>query len=265
VPLIEVVRRYAEAGTDFLAVTDHDHVTDLHEVRRVQGEMLLLQGFEHSSTQHTLFVGQKVRPLYRRSLGRALSRANGLITVIAHPAPRKDCEYHGSQIIASVGGVPTGIEVHNGHYGIPAALEQGKVPRYTHIWDELLSMGHRIWGFAGDDFHDHEDFSNAFLMVRARDRTTAAILDSLRHGRFYASTGLTAREVHGVGGRLDIETAVECRGHFIGPGGATLSESTGTSFSFEASDQRYVRFQAEADTGTLFMQPVFREVEEPIA
>ena len=28
------------------------------------------------------------------------------------------------------------------------------IPYYADFWDELLTAGHRLWGFANDDFHD---------------------------------------------------------------------------------------------------------------
>ena len=120
-------------------------------------------------------------------------------------------------------------------------------------------MGHRVWGFAGDDFHDHEDFRNAFLMVGAQVRTKAGVLDALRRGRFYASTGLTAREVRGQAANLSVRTASVCRGRFIGAGGQVLSETRDTDFSFEGTHEPYLRFEADGEQGTLFTQPVFRK------
>ena len=259
VPLRDGVAKYVQAGYDFLAITDHNHLTDLAEVRQEAGDMLLLGGFEHSTTQHTLFVGEQVKRLYRRRLGAAIHRAGDLVTVIAHPAPWSDRAYTGHGVLDTVGGVPVGMEIHNGHYGIPSALAKGKSPRYTHIWDELLSEGIRLWGFCSDDFHDPEDFANAFLMVQAEDRSVRALLHALRLGRFYGSTGLLARTIEGSGGSLAVQTATESRGCFVGPGGEILSAETGTHFAFGATDELYVRFEAEGESGSLFTQPLFRE------
>ena len=27
---------------------------------------------------------------------------------------------------------------------------RGRTPHYAHVWDELLTAGHRLWGFAND-------------------------------------------------------------------------------------------------------------------
>jgi hypothetical protein len=258
VPLEAAVGKYASAGYDFLSVTDHNHLTDLEGVRDLAAGMLLLSGFEHSTNQHTLFVGERVRRLYRRRLGRALPRAGEAITVIAHPAPRTGHAYPARVLLETVGTAPTGIEIHNGHYGLPSALSRGKTPRYTQIWDEILSLGLRVWGFASDDFHDHEDFGNAFIVARTEQRSVLSLLDALRQGRFYASTGLLAQSIAGTPASLEIITKGTCLGRFIGPGGAVLHQSEGESFRWEMSDERYVRFEAEAPAGALFTQPLWR-------
>jgi len=85
VPLDEGVRRYRDIGAQFMAVTDHDWVTDLSAVRAAYPDMILLSGFEHSKVRHMVFVGEHVPPLYELPLDEALARADGLLTIISHP------------------------------------------------------------------------------------------------------------------------------------------------------------------------------------
>ena len=137
-------------------------------------------------------------------------------------------------------------------------IARGITPLYTALWDRLLTAGRRLWGFANDDFHDPADFDNAFNMVLVRDHSAGAVLDAAKNGRFYASTGLLLDRVGEDGGGISVAVAEDCVGRFIGPGGAVLAEAAGRTFEYEADDEAYVRFEAEAESGKLFLQPMFR-------
>ena len=82
-------------------------------------------------------------------------------------------------------------------------------------WDELLERGAknggaRSWGIAVDDTHWHTiDRALGWVMVRAADRSPAAVLDALRAGAFYASTGPELREVRVTSGSDGIHVEVE--------------------------------------------------------
>lgn len=66
----------------------------------------------------------------------------------------------------------------------------------SHIYDELLRMGHHIFGTATDDNHnwcpqDTQDWDSlgGFVMIHAKELSHKAIYDALKAGQFYASTG----------------------------------------------------------------------------
>lgn len=92
----------------------------------------------------------------------------------------------------------TGIEVFNGH--TLATLErQGRKELYTDYdeicWDELLMAGLLCWGFAANDAfvapRGYKRFSPlGRVHVAAEQRDAISILDALKHGRFYSSTGV---------------------------------------------------------------------------
>jgi hypothetical protein len=78
-----------------------------------------------------------------------------------------------------------GIEVWNAG----CELEIGRGDAGVH-WDEALERGRRIFALATDDsHHPGYDSGRAWTMVRAADRTREAVLDALRNGSFYGSTG----------------------------------------------------------------------------
>lgn len=258
VTLAEGARMYHDLGARFMAVTDHDHVTDLAAIRETYPDMTLLQGFEHSRNGHLLFIGAKVPPLHVFPVGGALVLAGDLLTIAAHPQPTVGGEHWTLEKIESLRRLPDGIEIYDGHYGTARLRARGTRPQYTEFWDELLTAGLRLWGFANDDFHDPVDFDNAFNMVRVEELSPAAIVRAAKEGRCYASTGLILKEIREDKGRVRVEVGTPCTGRFIGPGGRTLAQSRGGVFEYKVTDEAYVRFEAEAESGQLFLQPMFR-------
>ncbi len=263
VPLAESVRDYDRIGARFLAVTDHDHVTDLAAFRAAHPDILLLDGFEYSRGENILFVGQGARDVLERPLPEAAARAGDLLTILCHPEPRPGDEYWTIDKMRSLlERTPDGIEVYNGHYGIDRMAEAGCQPIYTRLWDEFLTAGVCVWGFANDDFHEPADFDNAFNMVLVEDVTERAIIEAAKSGRVYASTGLLLDSVGVDDGRIEVVTAEPCTGRFIGPGGAILSATDGTRFEHTVGDESYVRFEGKGASGRLFLQPMFRSASK---
>ena len=259
VPLADSVQCYNEIGAGFVTLTDHDTVTDLSVMRASYGQLALLHGFEYSTRENVIFVGPEVEPLYKLSLEEALAQAGELLTVVCHPQPEGPRrEYWTRAKLEALGTWPDGIEVYNGHYGIEQALQRGRQPYYADFWDELLTAGHRMWGFANDDFHDSDDFGNAYNMVQVENATPAAVVEAAKRGRSYATTGLLLVAVDEADGRISIEVDAPCAGAFIGPGGQRLETGEGTHFAYAAGDEAYVRFEAEGGTGRIFLQPMFK-------
>lgn len=260
VPLAESVRRYHALGVGFVTLTDHDAVTDLTAMQARYPDLAFVHGFEYSSRENVVFAGRQVPPLYQLPLEQALARAGDLFTMVCHPAPFGPARpYWTLAKLAALGTWPDGVEVYNGHYGIAAGRAVGRQPLYTPFWDELLTAGHRLWGFANDDFHDPEDLGNAFNMVRVGQVTPAAIVAAACAGRSYASTGLLLEQVAVDGGRVAVAVSAPCAGRFVGPGGALLAQGEGTVFEYRAGGEAYVRFEAEGPAGRLFLQPMFAD------
>jgi hypothetical protein len=100
-----------------------------------------------------------------------------------------------SALMAPLKGL-VGLDIYN-------AMCQGSGRRgvATRQWDELLTNGRRVWGWAADDRHSDDeptpppgclpnrDHGKAWIMVRADERSQKAILDAIRHGLFFSTTG----------------------------------------------------------------------------
>jgi hypothetical protein len=74
-------------------------------------------------------------------------------------------------------------------------LELGRGDASIH-WDEALEHGRRLFALANDDSH-HPGYDSGFAWtwVRAPEKTQEAVLEALRTGMFYGSTGPEIRGV----------------------------------------------------------------------
>lgn len=257
VPLEEGVARYLAAGAAFLAVTDHDHVTDLSAVRARHPGAVFLEGFEHSAAENVLFIGEKVPPLHRLPLEEALGAADGLLTVVCHPRPRARDDYWTVAKILALAPRPTGLEVYNGHYGREHAIWKRTTPLYTETWDGLLSNGARMWGYANDDFHDPPDFGRAWNMAWVDSLSGPDLMRALASGRCYGTTGLLAESIEVEGPRVTVRLASPAEGSFVGPSGRLLARCEGRDFAWRHDGEAYVRFEARGKAGLLWLQPFF--------
>ena len=75
----------------------------------------------------------------------------------------------------------------------------------SYVWDLCLDRGKRFWAFGTDDCHyPGFDIGDAWTMVRAAERTEAAVLEALRQGHTYASAGPQIRDITVDGTELEV-------------------------------------------------------------
>ncbi len=200
---------YERAGYDVLAVTDHWRRTEAPSTER----LLVLAGAElncvlpDARDGHVLAYGIDAEPSglgseYADLAGTAdWIEAHGGIAYLAHP-------YWTGAAAASLE-LPAnvaGIEVFNAG----CELEVGRGLSSVH-WDELLEAGRACFGIAADDSH-HPGFDSdlAWTWVRAAERSQSAVLDALREGFFYSSTGPTIHEARALDGAVEVRCS-PCR------------------------------------------------------
>lgn len=200
-----LVRHYEWAGYDVLATTDHWARTVEPSTRSV----LVIPSTELNAVvgdgddAHVLALGVEADPVAPTGDFEPLAdvvgwiAANGGVPYLAHTywsglrtEQWWDCE-----------GL-VGLEVWNSS----CELELGRGVASIH-WDEALEHGRGLHALATDDSH-HPGYDSGFAWtwVRAEERTQAAVLEALRTGRFYGSTGPEIRGVE-VG---DEEVVVRC-------------------------------------------------------
>lgn len=94
-------------------------------------------------------------------------------------------------------------------------------PSMEALWDAALGKGLTLWGVATDDAHDHrEDGGGKYpagggWIVVRARREPAAILDAFARGRFYASTGVALERAGVEGDELVVEVAADAGTHAI--------------------------------------------------
>lgn len=251
-----VLDHYANAGYDFLALTDHDILTGPEEYADLEDRgLVLLPGNEISANgPHLLHVGceERVEPDADRSDVVDAASASGLL-VANHPNWGDDFAHCPQSALERWEGYD-GIEIYNGvirsHPGSPLATDR---------WDQLLSDGRRIRGYATDDSHRPANVATAWTVVHVTERTPGAVLEALRRGRCYASTGVEITGVHAVDDAATVRTADADRIVAVRDGGQRFAAADGRSLSVPLpGDATYVRFECYGSgEAVAWTQPLF--------
>ncbi|MGH2366679.1 MAG: PHP domain-containing protein [Chloroflexota bacterium] len=192
----ETVDWFRAAGYDFLALTDHNRITDPASLRTdglclIPATELTASGGELGAAFHLIGLGLPVEatlpPVATPAAeSAAWLREQGAVAFVAHP-------FWSGLTVADMLALPVaGIEVYNG--GTVLDSQKGEAVSY---WDEGLARGARWWGIAVDDTHWHTiDRGLGWIMARAPELSPAAVLQALAHGHFYATTGPDIRRVN---------------------------------------------------------------------
>jgi len=242
-PLQDVINKYAEAGHDFLMISDHDIVTKGEDYAKIDNRgLILLPGNEVSRNgPHLLHVGAEtfVEPVEdRQAIIDTINKAGGF-AVINHPNWMQDFNHCSFENLAKWQNY-LGLEIFNATIG---RLDGSQFA--TDKWDRLLSSGRRVWGFANDDSHLlSEDVNMGWNMVCTADRSLAGIMDAFKRGCFYGSTGVTIDNITVTGNRIKVEAANADRIIAFHNIGREITHVDGTSLEIEVSEKsKYVRFE----------------------
>jgi len=178
----EALAYYRAQGYDFVAITDHWVAT---QGRQVTDGFITIRGSElNGDGYHMVGLGMDALPPdgTETSLQDAVQFVNdqGGVAFFAHPYWMGQTSDELYQIEGSVG-----LEVYNSvcdrAYGLGYSAVQ---------WDEMLARGKRVGGLAVDDTHwRYDEQGRGRIMLRAESLDEASILDALRQGSYYATTG----------------------------------------------------------------------------
>lgn len=264
----DVVAWYKRNGYQFLAITDHNMVTDPAPLDPDPNDDFLLLGAEEITSPRVVHVnaigvretipaqsGATITETLQKSIDAV--RAQKGVPLINHPnflwaftaaemRPLKNTAL---------------LEIASGHPLVNHGGD-GKVPSTEAMWDELLSSGMRIFGVAVDDAHNFtQDFTadranpgRAWVSVRAPSLTRDAIVAALDRGDFYTSTGVILTDVQAEAGSvtvsIDAHRAKRYRTVFVGKGGSVLATSYDNPARYAVrGDEGYVRARVEDSSG----------------
>ena len=199
---------YERAGYDVLAITDHWVRTSTPSTRRllvIPSIELNAQAPGPDDDAHLLALGVEAEPVVPESAFAPLAEVvgwiadNGGVPYLAHTywSGLRTEAWQGCERLA-------GIEVWNAG----CELEVGRGDSSIH-WDEALeAAGRPLYGLATDDSH-HPGYDSGFAwtMVRAAERSQEAVLEALRSGAFYGSTGPAIEGVEHQNGAVLVRTS----------------------------------------------------------
>lgn len=195
----DVIASARQAGMDFVALTDHNTVSPLAQMRSYGTDDLCIIGGMELTTYygHAVVVGVHRWVDWRtQTTGRNIIAiaeevtAAGGTFIIAHPMSEGDptctgCDWQYSEMKPGIAQI---VEVWNG--GVWASPDQYN-DKGLALWYEWLNQGHHLVATAGTDVHGSELEGVAIGLnhVYAEALTETAILDAVRVGHNYLSSG----------------------------------------------------------------------------
>jgi hypothetical protein len=277
---INVGRFYHIQGHDFLGLSDHNRLTPTADCAEPAG-LLGIPCCEYTgeSSCHVVAIDveqpvapapnkrRKPRPktvIIQDGIDRTL--AAGGIPVVCHP------NWHWTLGIDELLKLRNcrHFEICNASPDCNAFPVPGCEPM-DNLWDQLLTAGQRYFGLANDDAHEYfiphmirTSFGGrAFNVVKTPTLTRKNVVEAVRHGRFYASTGILLDDYSvtkaGMSLRLRQQQQERTVFQFFGSGGRELQRTVGGDATYDfKGDEGYVRVRIGSTCGVwAWTQPVF--------
>lgn len=223
----EAVRKYAENGYDFVALTDHSVYnresyapeTGMVIIPGVEVHTLLEEAGAGERVYHSVFLGEdnesngflhderilidnvKSQEEFQKYLDLAYSKNN--IAFYSHP----EWSQTPPRYFDKMKGL-AGIEIWN------TASSYRDYDINAPYWDDLLGQGMRLAGIAVDDAHKEHQYLGGWIMVNA-EKNVPSILSAIKNGAFYSSCGPVIKNFYFDGKHAVAETEEECEKIFI--------------------------------------------------
>lgn len=221
----KVVNCYRENGYKFLAITDHEKATEVSNLCSTNflvfsgTEIQPIDSPEIGSHYHLVILGLNKRD-YRQIIelfkNKPMKKMMNLIyemggmVILAHP-------YINTLTMQDILSIPylLGIEICNTCVLFNKQANGKGLSEF--YWDELLTRGRKIFGFAVDDAHDHYGESrNGHIVVKAKELTEEAILNSIKKGFFYSSFGPEIKDIKIEGKFISVYSSPAVSINFMG-------------------------------------------------
>ncbi len=255
----DAVGVYKQRGYDFLAITDHNIV---NKVGVLHTGIVVFAGIEADfSHRHHMNI---IHPYggsiyYRRDIQEQelidINNQRGCLVFLNHPDWGLEEHYSIDDLFRLHG--YDGIEIYNS--------EIEKCPGFplsTRKWDQLLSSGRRVLGFACQDTHLLSDVNDCCTIVRVQQHAAMDIFEALKSGIFYCHFGVEILDLGRIEDTVFVNTGnAECV-RFIGKNGQILLETYDreATCSFSGNhDSPYICIECYgASDSVSWTQPFFR-------
>ena len=285
-----VVRWYKEHGYDFVVITDHNFLTPvdgLNSIFAAREKFLVLSGeevtdkFENSAGRsfalhlNAINLCRTLPPAGGNSVHQVLQanldsiNSAGALAQINHP------NFHWSidaeQLYSLNGYVLLEVRNTSTNCNNPGG---GGYPGTEALWDSVLTRGRPVYAVASDDAHEFKawgrQYSNpggGFVQVRADSLEPEALVAALKQGDFYASTGVTLKDVRVTEQSYTVEFDEQGQTrhtvYFIGDGGRVLATAYKSPAVYRFTGKEgYVRaLIADSNGRVAWTQPVFTNID----
>ena len=275
----DVMRMHKEHGYDFIAITDHRRYN--YESFAPETGLTVIPGMEMDGN----LPGPGIHCFHEVSIGPEKDKGNGYEQDQRFESARATCEEEFQPVLD---------EIHaNGNLTIYCHPQWSNTPAHEFdglrgniamevwnsgcvieddidydngfIWDELLQNGVKMWAVATDDGHAMNQHCKGWVMVNAKN-DVGSILQALRDGAFYASTGPEIYDFRIENGKAVVECSeAEHITFYFGkrPGGMTRAEKGGSVTRAEreiAKGMSYVRASVVDHQGRrAWTNPIFMD------
>lgn len=235
-PLFRTLQTASARGLDFIAITDHNSVSQNagnQALQRYFDQLLLIPGREvttfygHANVFGTTeFIDFRVQPEQGRDAGflhRQVAELNALMSINHPGSPTGElCMGCGWTMPGTDFQQVTAIEVVNG-----GSVDNPGFPASIAFWERQLNAGHQLTAIGGSDNHDADrgaDLATAIgrptTWIHAPELSVRGILDGIRGGQVYVDVNGSGVRLHDLrvngasmgdtvvgGGDLDLQAA----------------------------------------------------------
>ena len=255
---IDVANRYLDEGYNFIAITEHDAITQNLNIPNILDINYSEEDTEAPSKHHILAIGISSQINENDSDQNRVNQINeqGGLAFLAHPNANVYSESM-KQLLDLNGYL--GLEIFNS--GVNKWYLVAGEPYALDKWDNLLAYGKNIWATSGDDYTPWDGgFDGGAVVVFSKTKTQPDIMQNLKDGNFYALQGSQAPriDVNVSGNQITINSDKQSKIKFIGNGGKTLQQIDGVfSANYVATgNEIYVRAEVEANGKSAWTQPI---------
>lgn len=249
-PVEDVLRVYAEAGYDAVALTDHDAVTkaaaDHETLLVIRGEENTVPSPHYPFGPHTVLLGidSHISAPSVAARFEAVNQLGGLV-MLTHPSWDGNLDTGRWELWQAIAAPQFQlVEILNPHSD--SNLDEA-------FWHTLVAYrgpNAATWATAVDDAHGPASVDFGWTMVKAEAKTIPSLLDALRRGSHYPTTGLTAE--FGVdGNEIVVTTDSPVNVEFINGAGEVVYKTHGDQARYQPTGaEGFVRIRLyDAATG----------------